>query len=141
MKIIFLDIDGVLNTEFEDKDEYGFLFNQKCVDNLKLIIDQTESEIVISSTWRMSGLKFICDMWKDRGLPGRVIDTTTRKTDNHRGEEIDQWVQCFHPTSYVILDDNSDILTKQVPHYIYIDGLDGLSLDDANRAIRILNEL
>lgn len=143
MKVIFLDIDGVLNTEFQDKDEYGFLFNQECVNNLKLILENTGAWIVLSSTWRMAGHKVIWQMWKDRGLPGVILDLTTRKTDNHRGEEIAQWVQpCLYipDFNYVILDDNSDMLSHQLDHFICVDVLDGLSLEDANRAIEILNK-
>ena len=62
MKIIFLDFDGVMDTEYYDHllseadkpiaDEYGLLFDPECVKNLKYIIDSTGADIVISSTWK-----------------------------------------------------------------------------------------
>ena len=48
MKIIFLDIDGVLNVINQGRDEFGHKFNPKFVGNLKAIIDATGAKIVIS---------------------------------------------------------------------------------------------
>ena len=59
MKIIFLDIDGVLNVIPQGRDEYGAIFHPEFVANLKHIIDKTGAKLVISSTWRMSGLKIM----------------------------------------------------------------------------------
>lgn len=76
MKVIFLDIDGVICVPTREHDQYGQLFHQPFVDNLKWIINETGAKIVISSTWRMSGLSVMKEMWEKRGLPGEVIDTT-----------------------------------------------------------------
>ena len=55
-KIIFLDIDGVLNPKWWDSDKqsdnYGRLFDAKAVANLAKIIEETGAEIVISSMWK-----------------------------------------------------------------------------------------
>ena len=60
-KIIFLDFDGVLNTEhyqgllqYQGKpwqDEYGAFFDPKAVKQLKRIIDATDADIVVESSW------------------------------------------------------------------------------------------
>lgn len=77
MKIIFLDIDGVLAVNFKDnRDDYGSGFHPEFVTNLKRIIDETGAKIVISSSWRHSGLTSLQEMWKKRELPGEVIDVT-----------------------------------------------------------------
>ena len=73
-KIIFLDIDGVLNVISQGKDEYGSKFHKHFEDNLKTLIEKTGAKIVITSTWRSSGLNVMKNMWKDRKLPGEVID-------------------------------------------------------------------
>jgi hypothetical protein len=119
MKVIFLDIDGVLNLNHKERDEYGPLFHENFVNNLDLIIQETGAKIVISSTWRYSGLTIMKEMWEKRNLPGEVIDTTpcifgekagvrffnnyltqqpTPKTygvDIPRGLEIEYWVENF----------------------------------------------
>ena len=61
IKIIFLDIDGVLNTENYNlvlkrkgkicQDEYGALFDPNAVKQLKRIIDATNADIVVESSW------------------------------------------------------------------------------------------
>lgn len=92
MKLIFLDIDGVLNSmnschvkcmlaaEKNDRnicrDKYGHLFDEMAVQWLELLILKTNAKIVISSTWRYVGLKEMQQMWKDRNLPGEVIGIT-----------------------------------------------------------------
>ena len=82
MKVIFLDIDGVLNTGWwytqmdrnTPKDKYGYAFDPNSVANLKKIIDETGADIVISSSWKSFGLSELEEMWQDRGLPGKLID-------------------------------------------------------------------
>ena len=65
-KIIFLDFDGVLNTEFYQEvlnqqcknwqDEHGALFDSNAVKQLKRIIDATNADIVVESSWKYLGL-------------------------------------------------------------------------------------
>ena len=78
MKIIFLDIDGVLNCEnayrngecqyqewiWEDgrKDHYQ-RFCVRSKELLNKLIDETGAKIVISSTWRHSGIDFMKKVW------------------------------------------------------------------------------
>jgi hypothetical protein len=84
--IIFLDFDGVLNTEkyycelkskgLPSNDKYGQLFDPEAVANLRKIIDATGARIVVSSSWRYMGLNVLQRMWYDRDLPGRIVDIT-----------------------------------------------------------------
>ncbi len=46
MKIIFLDIDGVLNYNGSE------VFDSVCVSNLKYIVEETGAKIVLISTWK-----------------------------------------------------------------------------------------
>ena len=162
MKIIFLDIDGVLNVIPEGYDEYGGIFHSNFVDNLKRIIDETGAKIVISSTWRFGGLERMQDMWKFRNLPGEVIDITidcyqiveegrAEFFDQvERGHEVQEWIDSHSGIeSYVILDDDNDFLTSQRGNFVrtanninHPDCIDigyGLTTECANKAIRILN--
>jgi len=117
-KVIFLDIDGVLNLIPQGEDEYGDLFHPHLVNNLKSIIDKTDAKIVITSTWRFSGLKFIEDMWKHRGLPGEIIGITPHIDICKRGEEIEKWLEKNPIKDYVIIDDDSDMLPNQMDRLI-----------------------
>jgi hypothetical protein len=80
-KIIFLDICGVLRPslytdflynmwklsghEIRSCDEFGQLFYQPCIDNLKHIIDKTGAKIVLSSDWKKEGMIKMRDMWEN----------------------------------------------------------------------------
>jgi hypothetical protein len=156
MKVIFLDIDGVLNVYCQSRDEYGCIFHDHLVDNLKWVIEQTGAKIVVSSSWRLSGEKSIMDMWNFRNLPGEVIGITPNlsygvklNTYTPRGKEIQQWLD-EHPevTNYVIFDDDSDMLEHQMKNFIctfdnidHPDSVDmgyGLTMICAEQAIKIL---
>jgi hypothetical protein len=143
IKIIFLDVDGVLNVIPQGFDEFGGIFHPQFVDNLTHVIEMTEAKIVVSSSWRQSGLDFIKNMWEKRGYPGEVIDVTPSlylkrggcivfyndKLQRHptesvggysipRGCEIEYWLD--HESekfgfveNFVILDDDTDFLYSQ----------------------------
>lgn len=82
MKIIFLDIDGVLNCE--DGYREGLCryvgghqsFYPPSKDLINLLIEETGAKIVISSSWRKDGLDRMKEIWKAEGMSGEVIDTT-----------------------------------------------------------------
>ena len=75
-KVIFLDFDGVLNTEYQQdllqykgkpwQDEYGALFDPNAVKQLKRIIDATNADIVVESSWRYLGLDAMKELWEVR---------------------------------------------------------------------------
>lgn len=66
MKIIFLDIDGVLNTintfrlrkeEYKKTGKYILAIDECRVGYLKRIIDESEAKIVLTSAWRRDFIK------------------------------------------------------------------------------------
>lgn len=131
MKIIFLDIDGVLNTEYNLKDKFGHIFKQEYVQNLADIIKETGAKIVISSTWKDYGLERMHNLWLERELPGEVIDITPDCIDVvestniefydevKRGDEIKLWLtRNKEVTNYVIIDDIDDFLPEQKDYFV-----------------------
>lgn len=149
--IIFLDIDGVMHSDYYDDvlqrrrsyayDEYGPLFDPECVKSLQYIVDETGADIVISSSWKEDmDLQDFQEMWQQRSLPGKVI-ATTPCLDGIRGEEIKAW-QDASPSRcpYVILDDMDadQFLEDQIPHFVIINAYCGLDSDSAERAVQIL---
>ena len=158
MKVIFLDIDGVLNVIPQGHDKFGAIFHTHLVENLKRIIDETGAKIVISSTWRMGNeLPGMIDMWKKRNLPGEVVGITPNfmvkyGTTLCRGKEIDAYLK-EHPEveNYVILDDDSDMEEHQLNNFVMTSGnvdhedcIDlgyGLTKECTEWAIKILNNI
>lgn len=127
MKIIFLDIDGVLNVYCESRDEFGCTFHKHFEDNLRFIIEKTDAKIVVSSTWRMEGLDVMQQMWKKRGLAGEVIDVTPNLIDvtRIRGYEIDLWLKMnkhLNVSNYCIIDDDDDMTIEQMPFFVKTSG-------------------
>lgn len=149
MKVIFLDIDGVLNHMdwYNDDRNPGNINGEEgdldpiCVERVKRICDETGAKVVISSDWknqsgtigRLGGV----------GLPKEyIIDKTPTISDfvkHTRGDEINLWL-LDHPyfTNYVILDDRTDFDENQRPHFIHIDRQHGLTEDDTDIAIMTL---
>ena len=151
-KIIFLDIDGVLNTEhyqgllqYQGKpwqDEYGAFFDPKAVKQLKRIIDATDADIVVESSWKYLGLDAMKELWKVRNLPGTIIDITPSLLGKNKGVEIASWLSKYakQDIRYVIIDDEYVILDSQLPHFILTNPYEGITEEQANRAISMLNE-
>lgn len=132
MKIIFLDIDGVLNADCDFggrskpnpfvTTEWGARYCGVCkthVKHLKNIVDKTGAEIVLVSSWKRDYDDYIKHGFKNRvgkylhnklrsaGLS--ILDTTINydfSNGSNRGYEISQWLE-HHPEveSWVVLDD------------------------------------
>ncbi len=140
IKVIFLDIDGVLNVYCESHDKWGCTFHRHLVDNLRYIIEKTGAKIVISSTWRsgftmfdgsyIDGLTGLKQMWIDRNLPGEIIDITPNAQDVikntdiefydlvDRGHEIKLWLDKNPVDNYCIIDDDNDFLIEQRSNFV-----------------------
>lgn len=163
-KIVFLDIDGVLNTGWwysqmdgnTPKDKYGYAFDPRSVANLKKIVDETGAEIVISSSWKSFGLSELEDMWQERGLPGKLIGITPNSVSDEmllnadldhmeifsiRGMEIKEWLDKHGKkvSHYVIIDDMDNFLPEQKSHFVQTDPEVGITNDDVKKVVHLLN--
>jgi len=149
-KILFLDFDGVLDTYTYDqklqsegkatKDGYGYVFDPACVDCLRLIVEATGAEIVVTSTWKeYMSPDDIKDMWAARCLPGKVTDTTAYVMGGDRGDEIAAWLKEHdgEVLDYAIIDDldAAAFAEDQRPHLFAVDRLAGLDKDTVARVI------
>lgn len=163
-KVIFLDIDGVLNTnrwytQMETntpQDKYGYAFDPKAVTNLKRIVAETGADIVISSSWKCMGLSQMEDMWEDRNLPGKIIGITPNSISDEmllnadidsielfhiRGEEIKEWLTKYgkQVSNYAIIDDMDNMLSEQESRFVHTNPENGITEEDALKTIEILN--
>lgn len=139
MKVIFLDIDGVLNSWAT-----GYKITTEKLQLLNDLIEQTGAKIVISSSWRI-GSKDVND-FLDKNFSKRtfrldnpnqeLIDNIFYKntidlTDTFgpsRGDEIQRWLNSHEDIeSYVILDDDLDMLDEQLYNFVQTDTYFGLT--------------
>lgn len=149
MKILFLDIDGVLNSEeFFKKRAKGL--HPTAIDNYMAllvyrIVEATGCKIVLSSSWRgyEDGEKEI-----ERMIGVKLHDRTPRSESHLRGVEIHEWlrknVKGFNSTykgdfRIAILDDDSDMLMWQKDHFFHTSWKVGLTDEIAAAVIKHLN--
>jgi hypothetical protein len=154
VNVIFLDIDGVLNTPsyavqahamwkrtkgwFKSRDKYGQVFDPMACACLEYLVDTTGAKVVISSTWRKSGLQVMKNMFIDRGIGITVIDITP-ETELIRGLEIEKWLYENPVANYVILDDNNDFTQYQLEnHFVDCSGKFGFDHNAMVKALKIL---
>lgn len=158
MKIIFLDIDGVLNSNsilseyIPEIDGEYYPYQPHLVDNLNSILKRTGAKIVVSSTWRLGeSVERLQYLLTHMGVKGEVIGKTDSYRDKFvvRGNEILKWIQdnerllgCHYYDfyDYVIIDDDSDMLYSQRDNFVHIQGEEGLTKEYAEQAIEILGE-
>lgn len=145
MKVLFLDIDGVLNSEhwFVNRTERGGLYTQVdpiAVAILSRVIKETGCSIVVSSTWRRVYWDVIVPVLNHAGLKYSGSWNRTPILNKERGYEIEQWLS-EHPEiiSYAIVDDDNDMLPDQLSRYVQTDWKIGLDDTAANKLIEILN--
>lgn len=150
MKILFLDIDGVLNndrsTYYPDKTlPYPLsVLDKKCIEFLNEIVERTKCKIVISSSWRHHGIPAIQKLFDQMQMP-EIYDVTPdffyKAPYYCRGDEIKEWLdQHTDVTHYCILDDNYIILDEQTEHFVLVDEAVGLTNEDKIKAIQILTK-
>jgi len=114
MKVIFLDIDGVLNAHYNTKERWHGLIgiDPKHVKLFNQLVEQVGAKVVLSSTWRRR------DNWKEimheHGLDESIFIGRTDYLGDIRGKEIKKYLDT-HPEikQYAIIDDDSDMLPDQ----------------------------
>lgn len=134
MKVVFLDMDGVLNKapDYQVRIEGQrsvLLVNQKLVERFKEVLKDTGAKVVLSSSWRATrgGREFV----ERVGIP--VMDVTD-SGPGKRGDQIQRWLDA-HPEveTYAIVDDDSDMLDHQLPHFVLTEFVTGLTEQAAYR--------
>lgn len=156
MKLIFLDIDGVVNTEahlrwrFKRSGPNGSQ-EEWCpvaCENINTLAERAGDNvgIIISSTWRLGrSFQELRRLIDENGIKVRIMG----KTPNHaphpatRGEEIQAFLRetPIDVENYVILDDDKDMLPEQRDHFVQCDFRDGFAnYDKLKQAIQILSQ-
>lgn len=155
-KIIFLDIDGVLNsndwyvrTRGKEKVDKGDI-DPSAISLLNVIIDKTSAKIVMSSSWR-TDFERSCKKLYEVGLrKDTIVDKTPTfkftcqdeeiRDSLCRGNEIQWYINKNEIEHYLILDDDKDMLYCHKDNFIPIDFMYGLTFYHVETAISILNK-
>lgn len=149
-KIVFLDIDGVLNHDGyfahvkPEAVEWDNIDEEK-VKLLKDIQSATGCDFVLSFSWRNGWIslrkykmyKYAYEIFKKYDLD---FDDDLARLPNYgygqRAEEIQDYVYDHKVKHYVVLDDQF----VNDPNLVHVKGSVGLEEEDVNKAIEILNK-
>lgn len=154
MKVVFLDLDGVLNSRIYDRtrnfDELTYI-DETRMPLLKQIIERTNAVIVFSSTWRSDWEKdcvrrkadgnYIVETFEKFGL--EIYDKTPDLGFSaSRADEIRAWLNEHGKdvSAYVIIDDCNDDWREMREHVVKTSAYIGRGLEEIHvmRAIEIL---
>ena len=168
IKILFLDIDGVMNgsKDLWDDDQTEdpknkALFAVERINRLKAILEKTKCKIVLSTAWRRSeaGKESIKKEFIQNGIPWDdiyigdtpILDyyfTDVNEDIPQRTIEIDKYLESIM-MKYIVeqwcaVDDmilNSGEKAKKIidGHFVQTDGYHGMTDEDTLKIIKILN--
>lgn len=147
MKVLMLDIDGVLNSTRTQVAFYGYPHSFSAADMVKFdpvalalvrrLCRDSGCKVVLSSSWRE---QFRCDEVAE-ALDLPVIGATPQGDYFTRGHEIAAWLE-RHPevTRYAIVDDCEPMLDHQLPFFVQTDPNVGLSRTNWGTLLHILGD-
>lgn len=165
-KVIFLDIDGVLNSNFRNDSHQkeisdGTLIDAEKIRLLALLIKKTNAKLILHSGWRIwfssnpepkplrAEAEKLVELFQKEGLSidGLTPDLTTeeiRRTKKFslvKADEILLWLKSRNDvTGWVVLDD-LDLHHPQIAqHQVKPDPAVGLTPEDIKKAEKILSE-
>jgi hypothetical protein len=140
MKVLFLDIDGVVNKidNFNPAIKNNlYPIDSYCAFLVGRIQLQTGCEVVLSSSWRHHPESV-------KNVSERVVKLldVTPTLDKYRGDEVQAWLD-KHPDvdKYAILDDDMDFYVYQAPNYFKTRFEDGLTDEIAEAVIEHLGRV
>ena len=169
MKILFLNIDGVLNSgdnlqvayelwkirnpgkeHTEDispdviydgiyMDKYGEKFDARAVKWLEFILAMSDAKVVLISPWRNN--RNVSQMWKERNLPGEIHSMTPAINEEKPSVEIGAWLnENKEIESFVILDAFEKYPDALSDRLIILDKNYGLNMQGSLTALNVLKQ-
>lgn len=167
VKIIFLDIDGVLNSDAYGnylKEEHGpmyrdreFIDDSVCRMLAGYLSQHQDIKLCVSSSRRRESLDATIEMFSSTHglnllspyivgvtpsvLTDKVLYAAATDRDIDRGEFIKRWLDTtdIEVSGYCILDDDDNMLPEQQDFFIHIDDRVGLTRAHLQEIDKILN--
>jgi hypothetical protein len=143
LRVIFLDIDGVLNTlgflQGLPAPDFAKMIDARAVARLNRLIHRSRAKVVISSSWRCHlPVTEIDQILRAHGFEGDIVGVTPRLPPN-RGGEIRAWIDSCPevPSAIVILDDFEEMADLS-PCLVRTSFEEGLLEEHVEAALHIL---
>ena len=137
MKLIFLDVDGVLNTK-ETRSPNACVIDAERLVLVEKLVRSSGAQVILTSSWRLSADA----PWREPLARGgvSVVDQTPRLNGNNRQREILSYLSGRDDVErFVILDDQVGRWGALKPYVVRIDPRKGLTPVHVTRAMAILN--
>ena len=141
MRIIFLDIDGVLN-HWDGIQKHGMDYiGDAQVAQLARVVDATDARFVLTSTWRLEdkNITLVREAMAKHSIDEMLIDFTSNLGYTKRAAEIRKWMfdNRHHIEKFAILDDDDEIIGDQGfnDQFFHTDGTKGLTKEIADKMI------
>ena len=143
MKVLFLDIDGVLNDiQFikDNRGQIGKICDPSMLDpyRIKKLNDilNDDIKVVLSSSCRIiHDISVVQEFLTQRGFKYKLYDSTPVLC-RERHMEIKKWIESHIVEQFAILDDTMEAGVGLESHFVYIK--DGLEDEHVNKAIDLL---
>lgn len=127
MRLIFLDMDGVMNAS-----HYSLFMSDKglkdrdrlcplAILTLNKLIEYTDAKVVITSTWRLgTTVPRLQELLDQSGFTGEVIGKTPNIGFNKRGQEIEHYVTHHKCDGFVVIEDDVYDCGEVIDHTVEI---------------------
>jgi hypothetical protein len=143
-RVLFLDVDGVLNsaTTRPDPDRPGFAawLDPVHLAPLNRVLVATAARIVISSSWRVGrSVDDLRTLLGNFGVTAPVVGMTPVLAQRPRAEEIAAWLEEHPVAAYAIVDD--DVVAEEGPlgeRFVRTSMLRGLTEEHVPRLVELL---
>lgn len=145
---VFLDVDGVLNTE-KDWAQRIYSLDPACVTAFcELLNDLPKPKVVLSSTWRNGIARdgttavHVNDLISSLAPAGiTVLDKTGISPDGSRTKEIEHYLRRHPEDDYLILDDDAELFDEKekTPNLYIVSAKTGLTGTDVKKILKRLH--
>lgn len=139
MKLLFLDIDGVMTTdEGMINNEKLYSFSSSCVEVLNKILSSNNVRIILTSSWRtVFDVEKQCRIFKENGVKQLPMGQIKDLGYKYRNLEIKSYLENRKVEGFVILDDMQ--IEGFDDNFVLIDPRKGLSEEHVERVNEVLN--
>lgn len=153
INIIFLDIDGVLNSrthmnnliqQRKSVSSGNMELNRESILILKEIINKTNAKIVLSSSWRkiLRNVVNVRNQLKSHGIS--LLGLTGTSQSGKRDDEIREWINNWineknNIRSFIIIDDDEQDIELYKDRLIHTTWMYGLQKEHIKNSIELLN--
>lgn len=133
-RIIFTDIDGVLNVNYKKK------WKKSCIELYNKITEELDLYTVITSTWRIPhNIDKLNEIFPKPRNKKKILDFTILLQPSIRGLEIIEFIERNNIKEYCIIDDKINDIKGYVNNIVHINNDYGILEKDIKNIREIFN--